>query len=283
MSRYRKILVAYDGSEAAKSALKAAIKISKEDKSWLKLLAVIPSFNGDLDLTSVKEPQKLIDGPGQKMVTEALAIAKSEDCYLLADLEQGEPFEKIIEVADRENCDLIVLGRRGNNRIERELMGHVSAGVIEYAGKDVLVVPCGSNLSRDNILLAVDLSGASRQATDLAIQLAKQRSVDLSVVSVLHTNEEFFAIAQDHYQKGLDQTHQFLKEVQGYIEQQGVNACIFTRAGDPHEEITTLARELNSGLIVLGIFEKNRIQRVLVGSVAVRTIGYAQCPVMVAQ
>ena len=38
MSKYRKILVAYDGSASARNCLAVASQLAKEDKSWIKVL-----------------------------------------------------------------------------------------------------------------------------------------------------------------------------------------------------------------------------------------------------
>jgi len=44
--------------------------------------------------------------------------------------EEGEPFERIIDLADAENCDVIIMGRTGRNNLERALVGSVTARVI---------------------------------------------------------------------------------------------------------------------------------------------------------
>lgn len=59
---------------------------------------------------------------------------------ILTNLEQGEPFERIVQVAEEENCDLIVMGRKGLSPLERELMGCVTERTIGYAECPVLVV-----------------------------------------------------------------------------------------------------------------------------------------------
>src|SRR3989339_1407993 len=98
MARYRKILVAYDGSSSSKNALHQAINLAREDKSWIKVVAVVPSYEGDLELIGVGNIKDAIAGPGRKLLAEALLIAAAEDAHILTDLEQGEPYEKIVKV-----------------------------------------------------------------------------------------------------------------------------------------------------------------------------------------
>jgi nucleotide-binding universal stress UspA family protein len=55
----------------------------------------------------------------------------------------------------------------------------------------------------------------------------------------------------------------------------------FVKQGEPHQVITTLAAELNVTAIVMSTHGKTGIKRLLMGSVTQRTIGYADCPVLV--
>lgn len=83
---------------------------------------------------------ELLKGQGEKILAEAREIAESEGVTIRTRLEEGEPFEKIIEVTQEENCDLIVMGRRGITRLERALMGSVTARVIGHTPCPVMIV-----------------------------------------------------------------------------------------------------------------------------------------------
>ena len=141
MAKYRKILVAYDGSSSSKNALSLASHLAREDKSWIKVVAVVPAYEGDLELTGVGNIKEAIEGPGKKLLADAMAIAEQEDVHILTDLEQGEPYERIVHVAEEENCDLIVLGRKGRHPVERELMGAVTARVIGHTPSTICQNP----------------------------------------------------------------------------------------------------------------------------------------------
>jgi len=51
MAKYKKILVAYDGSESAKNALAVSVELAKQDNSWIKVLDVVTPYNGEATLT----------------------------------------------------------------------------------------------------------------------------------------------------------------------------------------------------------------------------------------
>ena len=166
MDRYKKILVAYDGSATARNALAVAARLARQDSSWIKVLAVAPPYAGDLALVGVGNIKDVIEGPGNKLLDEARALADAEGVHVLTNLAQGEPFERISAIAEDENCDLIVMGRQGISHLERELMGSVTARVIGHTTKNVLVVPEQFKWdgSWKSVLFAVDSASSCASA-----------------------------------------------------------------------------------------------------------------------
>ncbi|MFH1021223.1 MAG: universal stress protein [Pseudomonadota bacterium] len=281
MAKYRKILVAYDGSPSAQNALSLASQLAREDKSWIKVLAVVPPYQGDLELIGVSDIKETITGPGQKLLAEAQQLADREGIHVLTNLEQGEPYEQIVHVAEEENCDLIVMGRRGKGTVERELMGSVTARVIGHTGKDVLVIPKNSSLSWENILLATDGSSCCDNALARALEIAQERKAKLSAVSVVYTNDEFYALGQDVLNGLYQEADKVLDKVRKWAGDLGLQTELFVRDGEPHQAITALAAEINASLIVMGSHGRKGLSRLLMGSVTERVIGYADCPVLV--
>ena len=281
MAKYRKILVAYDGSPSARNALSLASQLARGDKSWIKVLAVVPPYQGDLELIGVSDIKEAIAGPGQEMLAEARNLADREGISILTNLEQGEPYEQIVQVAEEENCDLIIMGRRGKNKMERELMGSVTARVIGHTGKDVLVTPETGKLSWENILLATDGSTCCDNALARALEIAQERKVKLNAVSVVYTNDEFYAVGQDVMKELYQGADKVLDKVKKWGGDLGVQTELFVRDGEPHQAITTMAAEISATLIIMGSHGRKGLTRFLMGSVTERVIGYANCPVLI--
>jgi nucleotide-binding universal stress UspA family protein len=61
----------------------------------------------------------------------------------------------------------------------------------------------------------------------------------------------------------------------------GIDAVALIKHGEPHQEIIALAAELRVAFIVMCTHGKTGIKRLLMGSVTQRTIGHADCPVLV--
>ncbi|PKN50325.1 MAG: hypothetical protein CVU58_01390, partial [Deltaproteobacteria bacterium HGW-Deltaproteobacteria-16] len=280
-AKYRKILVAYDGSPSARNALSLASQLAREDKSWIKVLAVVPPYQGDLELIGVSDIKEAIAGPGQEMLAEARNLADREGISILTNLEQGEPYEQIVQVAEEENCDLIIMGRRGKNKMERELMGSVTARVIGHTSKDVLVTPEAGKLSWENILLATDGSTCCDNALARALEIAQERKVKLNAVSVVYTNDEFYAIGQEVVKELYQEADKVLDKVRKWGGDLGVQTELFVRDGEPHQAINAMAAEISATLIIMGSHGRKGLTRFLMGSVTERVIGYADCPVLI--
>jgi len=281
MANYRKILVAYDGSPTAKNALAVGADLAKSDKSWIKVLAVVPVYEGDLSLFGVGNIKETINGPGQELLAEAKNLAQEHGVHVFTNLEQGEPFERIVNVAEDENCDLIIMGRSGFTHLERELMGGVTARVIGHTERNVLIVQENARLDWNNILVATDGSPNSEAAVKHAISVAKEYGSKLTAVSVAHTDEEMIALAPEHIKNLVDRSLQYLEDVKKRCQEAGITINTYVREGEPHDQITKLADEIGATLIIMGTHGRKGIRRLLMGSATERTIGYANCPVMI--
>lgn len=281
MAGYKKILVAFDGSSSSCNALRQAIRLAENGKSWIKVLAVVPDYQGDLEMVAVSDVHASMEKQGREIIAIAEGIAKEEGAHILKDIAQGEPYERIVHVAEREKCDCIVMGRKGLHGLERTLMGSVTARVIGYTDKDVLVIPEGTAIAWGHMLLATDGSDSSKGATVRAIDLATGYAGKLTAVYALDINDEFLANAPEFVASMTEAARSFLDEVVVQASAAGVKAEFVVREGEPHQVITELAAASGVALIVAGTHGRRGIRRLLMGSVTERIIGYATCPVLV--
>jgi nucleotide-binding universal stress UspA family protein len=143
--KYKKILVAIDGSQEADWAFEKAINIAKEDNAKVLLAHVIEkigfgSFEG-LDQTIINTTERFAFDMLEIYKKVAIDAGVSEVDYLL---EYGSP-KNIIpkDTAKQTNCDLIVCGASGLNAVERIFLGSVSENIARYAPCDVLIVRTG--------------------------------------------------------------------------------------------------------------------------------------------
>lgn len=281
MERYKKILVAFDGSESSKNALRQAIALAGPEKSWIKALAVVPSYEGDLEFIGVSDIENVLKGPVEKLVRSAEEVARAKLANVITNIEQGEAYEKIVDVAEEENCNLIVMGRRGLRRLERMLMGSVTARVIVHSGKDLLIVPRDASVGWDSILLATDGSTFSEAALDRAIYFATSRGGALTAVSVVDIYPEFFAEAPKVVEKMEGKASEILEEAVRKARAAGVKTEGVLLRGNPAEEIVALAGQKDAGIIFMGSRGMSGLKKIVMGSVTEKVIGLTSCPVFV--
>lgn len=138
MKGYRKILIAVNGS---KDVLTQGLKLAQEEKCWVTVVKVIPDNEGDLNLVGVRNIQSVLDSGASKALAEINETAKAEGALIKTRFEEGEVHKKIVEVAEEESCDLIIMGaqkiRKGLSRLLRR---NTVGKVIDSAPCPVLVV-----------------------------------------------------------------------------------------------------------------------------------------------
>ncbi|MGE5172205.1 MAG: universal stress protein [Betaproteobacteria bacterium] len=138
MKGYRKVLIALNGS---KEVLKQGIKLAQDEKTWITVVKVVPPYEGDLNLTGIKNLSDVLDDGGTKAVLEINKIAEAEGALVKTRLEAGDVPDRIVEVAQEEKCDLIIMGSKKKKNILSRLFGdHIVEKVIDRAPCPVFVV-----------------------------------------------------------------------------------------------------------------------------------------------
>jgi nucleotide-binding universal stress UspA family protein len=281
MGRYRKILVAVDGSESGKNALHQSFRLANDEKCWITVTSVIPPYEGEIETFGVKDIRAALRKPCDEALAEVDKIAKTERMLVKTVCEEGEIHERIVDLADAENCDVIVMGRRGLRRFERALIGSVTARVIGHTQRDVLVVPKGAAIGWKTIVFATDGSKYSATAAERAISFAKSYGGELKVLSVVDVPAEFYAEAPAAVEDMVKKAKGFVADVKAQAEAAGVKAETFVGEAEAYQAINNLAQEQKADMIVLGSHGRTGLRRLLMGSVTEKVIGHAPCPVLV--
>ena len=137
---FKKILLAYDGSEPARKAFERCLDMTRCFGAQLSIVTVVrpPEFAEDVETEAVIENAR---GHFQSELGKLRAEASSAGAAAPAvHIRVGHPAEQIIAAAEEWGADLIVTGHRGRGLFERWLLGSVSRVVIAYARCAVLVI-----------------------------------------------------------------------------------------------------------------------------------------------
>ena len=156
---YKTILVPFDGSQPAQNALEVAKKLIADDpKSTLHILSVVPAGVVAKEFQTPATPgtgtpmlfpdsdsyQKVIDRAKQTAsdrLTKDLAHHLDDvKCkVVVASIISSKIADGIVDYADGNRCEIIVMGRRGLGSL-RGMLGSVSYGVLHQADMPVLTV-----------------------------------------------------------------------------------------------------------------------------------------------
>jgi len=146
---YSCILVGYDGSEAGRHAIEKAVGLARRLGAKLVIATVVPPptvFLGELlipEVTELSEIEKPARERLEKLVKEIREAAGLEDVEAV--LLVGDPAEELVNFAEANGCDLIVVGRRGRGGLERLILGSVSSKIVSISHHvDVLIVESSS-------------------------------------------------------------------------------------------------------------------------------------------
>ncbi len=137
MSGRRQILVPLNGSL---KPLAAGLKIAEEENCWVTVLKVLPRYEGELDLTGIRDIRRVIDSD-RGLVEHALMKSVRGQVAARVRVEQGDLTETINRVAEEEGSDLIILGSHNEGgRLQRFLDNNLARKVRGAASCPVMVV-----------------------------------------------------------------------------------------------------------------------------------------------
>lgn len=136
---FKKILVAFDGSEPARHAFHTALEMAIPFESSILVLSVaqIPEPAAMVEISAMLEAATEHYERDFASLREA---AEAADVPLETRVVAGHVAEQIVHHATEEQAELIVMGHRGKSRIKEWLLGSVSKRVISYAACSVLIV-----------------------------------------------------------------------------------------------------------------------------------------------
>lgn len=140
------IMVATDGSDSVKKAVDAAVKISQLNKA--KLYAVHVVASGETKMTQhdprdaewAKHMKEHLTAQGREATHYVETAGKIFNVEVEPVILEGNPTDRIVNFAEKNDVELIVIGTLGKSGVQRFLLGSVAENVVRYSKVPVLVV-----------------------------------------------------------------------------------------------------------------------------------------------
>jgi len=282
---YDNILVPFDGSDGATEVLHHAAEIAQWADATVQVLYVADTTRDSVTVVEGQTVDALVQ-QGEDIVDEAAKTLATLGPDYDTDVVQGNPVPTIVDYAERYDQDLIVMATHGREGVSRFLAGSVSEKVVRLSSVPVLSVRMQPNetltFPYENVLVPTDGSDAATHAAGHLADLAAALDATLHVLSVV-----------DDTGLGAD----LRAAIAGYDTEQAANDAVDTVISAAHDRgVTDTVRHVEHGTpveTILDCIEANDVHavgmgttgrrgtdRILLGSVAEKTVRSAPVPVM---
>ena len=143
---FARIVVGTDGSETAKEAVRQAADLAKQVGAELSIVSAFEP------VSSQRLREERLQAPGdvahtitpkedvEATLAEAEQSVKDAGVNVSTVARQGDPADAILDVAEEQNADLIVVGNKGMTGAKRFLLGSVPNKVSHHAPSSVLII-----------------------------------------------------------------------------------------------------------------------------------------------
>ena len=289
-----KVLISIDEPELAKFIVHTACAIFNKDKTEITLVNVLEETAAEEAYFS-SEPQKFIKHEAEKTDFAYIENFLEENYnYKGFIYKEGKASDNILQIAQNENYDLIVVGSHNKHGIERLFLGSVSNHILKHSKCSVLVVkPFPSReIGIDkpySVLLPVDSSQYAEKAARNLSRYVDIKRASVDILNVTVSLEEILpadALIYSDIQRIMDESAITSKELIDSTAQIIENKNIrvnkkYYVIGDAASVILEESENNNNDLIVMGSHGTSGIGRWLIGSVSLRVFEHSNIPVII--
>jgi nucleotide-binding universal stress UspA family protein len=143
------IITALDFSDATKDVLAAAMLMAKLQDATLHIINVLepePTYTAygmtPEEFPAIQVFQNESQRRAEARLNDAVTTAKTLLKDVRAELIVGSPLHSIIDYAETQKADLVVIGTHGHGAVAALLIGSVAEGLVRKAICPTLVIPC---------------------------------------------------------------------------------------------------------------------------------------------
>jgi len=286
---YETILVAYDGSDFSKAALKEAAFWIKRHGGNLYLCHVV-YFNEE-EFLLYPEIREWRFKEGKRLCEEAKNnVYQHFGIELKCILKEGNPAEEILREAEEIGASLIVAGTYGKKGLlKRLVLGSVSTDLALKSPVDVLIVKKACEECKGeyhSILVPFDGSEASKKALKKAFRFHKEYQSSLSACYIIPRYQELieFYITPAIKERMLLEGKKILAEAEEMAKGEGIPLELILDEGSPAERIVEIAERKKIDLVIIGPYSwKKGLDRKLIGSTTEKLLHLINLPVLIAR
>lgn len=182
-----RLLIAYDGSDAAAGAIRAAAQLMPAARADVLYVRGEPdalehaalarlALPDDVIRASVDAYQQTAEARAQEIAERGRSLAEGSGLRATAKVRAGaSPWRAVLRAAQDAGADAIVCATRGQGAFSRAVLGSTSSALLHHGDRAVLVVPPGSGTLDGPALIGYDASEGARAAIAEAAELLAGR------------------------------------------------------------------------------------------------------------
>jgi nucleotide-binding universal stress UspA family protein len=276
MKLLQKILVPVDFGQASIRAFETAVMLSGYFLSEIILLHVIQA-----DKVS-EETEKII------VKNIRLEMIKLQDDSVLENvksvetmIEKGIPIERITEVAENREINLIIMGEGNHSENEHFKLGSTTERMMQKNGIPLMVVKNEPIKPVKKFLCPVDFSESSKRALTNAIFLSNRLDAKLTILNVFTPVEVFsYWINVDDKKENQFQLKRQKAEFEDFMKNFHINKQshrVKIAQGEPEEEILKEIKNQGIDLLMMGTTGKTGLSKIFLGSVTEKVTREVPC------
>jgi len=282
---YDTILLPYDGSEGAAEVLHHASEIAHWADATIQVLYVADTTRDSVTVVEGHTVDALAQ-QGEDVVEEAAKTLDTLGVSYDTDVVQGNPAPTIVDYAERFDQDLVVMPTHGRKGLSRYLVGSVSEKVVRLSSVPVLSVRMQPDetlvFPYENILVPTDGSDAATYAAERVVELAATLDATVHVLSVVDDStlgpDVRSTVASEETERAATDA---VDTVVSTAEEHGVTDTVrHVEHGSPVDVILDSIESNEVHAVGMGTTGRRGTDRILLGSVAEKTVRSAPVPVM---
>ncbi len=294
---FKKILVPLDGSQLSEQALPLATTLAEAINGEIILLRslvlvhmMLPEMAMEYDWSWPLDSEDSSRGEVTDYLTNLQNNLKRPDLTVRILAVEGDEASAIVDAAEVENVDLIVMSSHGYSGFTRWMLGSVTEKVLHSAPCPVFVVQSPQPIS--HVLITLDGSHLAEKAVAPGMELAQRFGAKVTLLQVnallpfgygesLATEWAELDTSQGLFNQMHKSSETYLTEVAGQYRSDNLPIETEVIDGLTVTSILDFVESANVDLVVMSTHGRSGLRRWLYGSVTAKVLRSAPCSMFI--
>ena len=283
-----KYVLAVDGSDQSLDATRAFEALTPAES--LKVLHAVnvpgvpyPAMGANVAKDLAMTVETAMKEEGERILDQAVSLLPLHPGSVSKQLTMGNPAESILNVAQDEKVDLIVMGARGVGRIQEQIFGSVSHRVMTHAPCSTLLVKHSTRTIK-NMLIPID----TQEDADAVLSFFKKKPFrepcSITVLHVVPLVDPVWPagamIPQDFRKEMVSYAEKFTQVLCLELEKLGHQANGVAIEGAPSFTIVDEVNKMKPDLLVMRPQSHSAVGRFFLGSVSHSVVHHTNCSLL---